>query len=377
MTGINTDITKIVGKTPLVRLNRISKGLNATILAKLEFQNPLASVKDRIGVSMIEAAENQGLINPHTTIVEPTSGNTGIALAFVCAAKKYRLVLTMPETMSIERRALLRHLGAELFLTPGKEGMKGAIAKAEDILNHNPQAYMPNQFANPANPEIHRKTTAEEIWSDTGGQVDILISGVGTGGTITGVAEVIKARKPTFKAIAIEPADSPILSGGKPGPHKIQGIGAGFVPDVLNTKIIDEIVTVTNEDAFETARQVAKLEGILCGISSGAAVWAALQIAARQENKGKRIVVILPSTGERYLSTDLFIKDEIKGAAKTRKTAPKKTAAPKVATRKAGTKKRTARKTTARKAAPKKRVTKKSSAKKAAPKKTAGKTKKK
>ncbi len=375
MAGINTDIAKIVGKTPLVRLNRISKGLNATILAKLEFQNPLASVKDRIGVSMIEAAENQGLINPHTTIVEPTSGNTGIALAFVCAAKKYRLILTMPETMSIERRALLRHLGAELFLTPGKEGMKGAIAKAEDILNHNPQAYMPNQFANPANPEIHRKTTAEEIWSDTGGQVDILISGVGTGGTITGVAEVIKARKPSFKAVAVEPADSPILSGGKPGPHKIQGIGAGFVPDVLNTKIIDEIVTVTNEDAFETARQIAKLEGILCGISSGAAVWAALQIAARQENKGKRIVVILPSTGERYLSTDLFIKDEIKGAAKARKTAPKKTATPKVATGKTETKKRTARKTTARKAAPKKKVAEKSSAKKAAPKKTAGKTK--
>ena len=377
MAGINADIAKVVGSTPLVKLNRISKGLNATILAKLEFQNPLASVKDRIGVSMIEAAENQGLINPHTTIVEPTSGNTGIALAFVCAAKKYRLVLTMPETMSMERRALLRHLGAELFLTPGKEGMKGAIAKAEDILAHNPQAYMPNQFANPANPEIHRKTTAEEIWSDTGGQVDILIAGVGTGGTITGVAEVIKARKPSFRAIAVEPADSPILSGGKPGPHKIQGIGAGFVPDVLNTEIIDEIVTVTNENAFETARQVAKLEGILCGISSGAAVWAALQVAARPENEGKQIVVILPSTGERYLSTDLFIKDEKPGAATAKKPAPKKITAPKVKPRKTGAKKSAAKKTTARKAAPKKASKKKTTAKKAAPKKTAGKAKKK
>jgi len=351
MTKINADISGVVGKTPLVRLNRISKGLNATILAKLESLNPLASVKDRIGVSMIEAAERRGLIDPHTTIVEPTSGNTGIALAFICAAKKYRLILTMPETMSVERRALLRHLGAELFLTPGKEGMKGAIEKAQDIMAHNPKAYMPNQFANPANPEIHRKTTAEEIWSDTGGQVDILISGVGTGGTITGVAEVIKARKPSFKAIAIEPADSPVLSGGTPGPHKIQGIGAGFVPDVLNTKIIDEIVTVTNEKAFETARQVAKLEGILCGISSGAAVWAAMQIAKRSENKGKQIVVIMPSTGERYLSTDLFVKDE------TRVTAPVK-------------------KTTAKKSAPKKKAAvKKTAAKKKAPKKTAPKKK--
>jgi cysteine synthase A len=235
MARINADISQVVGKTPLVRLNRICKGLQATILAKLEFQNPLASVKDRIGVSMIEAAENKGLIDPHTTIVEPTSGNTGIALAFICAAKKYRLILTMPETMSLERRALLKHLGAELFLTPGSAGMKGAIAKAQDILTHNPKAYMPNQFANPANPEIHRKTTAEEIWSDTGGQIDIFISGVGTGGTITGVSEVIKSRKPSFKAVAVEPADSPILSGGKPGPHKIQGIGAGFIPDVLNT----------------------------------------------------------------------------------------------------------------------------------------------
>lgn len=378
MAGIKTDISGVVGKTPLVRLNRISKGLNATILAKLEFQNPLASVKDRIGVSMIEAAEIQGLIDPHTTIVEPTSGNTGIALAFVCAAKKYRLLLTMPETMSVERRALLRHLGAELFLTPGKEGMKGAIAKAEDILAHNPQAYMPNQFANPANPEIHRKTTAEEIWSDTGGQVDILISGVGTGGTITGVAEVIKARKPSFKAVAIEPADSPILSGGKPGPHKIQGIGAGFVPDVLNTNIIDEIVTVTNEDAFETARQVARLEGILCGISSGAAVWAAMQIAVRSENAGKQIVVILPSTGERYLSTDLFIKEERKTMAAAKKPAARKAVLKKVAIKKTTSKKATSPKVAAKKTTVKKAAPKKTTAKKATPKKKAtGKAKKK
>ncbi|MDX1776510.1 MAG: cysteine synthase A, partial [Desulfobulbales bacterium] len=309
MTTIHGDISQVVGRTPLVKLNRVTRGLKATILAKLEFQNPLASVKDRIGVSMIEDAEKQGLIDRHTTIIEPTSGNTGIALAFVCAAKKYPLILTMPETMSLERRALLRHLGAELFLTPGPEGMKGAIAKARDILARSSKAYMPNQFANPANPEIHRRTTAQEIWSDTGGRVDILISGVGTGGTITGVSEVIKKRKASFKAVAVEPADSPILSGGKPGPHKIQGIGAGFVPDVLNTRIIDEVVTVSNEDAFATARQVARLEGILCGISSGAAVWSALQVASRPENKGKQIVVILPSFGERYLSTDLFLKD--------------------------------------------------------------------
>ncbi len=378
MASINPDISRVVGHTPLVRLNTITKGLKATILAKLEFQNPLASVKDRIGVSMIEAAENQGLIDPHTTIVEPTSGNTGIALAFVCAVKKYRLILTMPETMSLERRALLRHLGAELFLTPGQEGMKGAIAKAQDILAHNPKAYMPNQFANPSNPEIHRRTTAEEIWSDTGGQVDILISGVGTGGTITGVAEVIKSRKPAFKAVAVEPADSPILSGGKPGPHKIQGIGAGFIPDVLNTSIIDEVVTVTNENAFETARQVAKLEGILCGISSGAAVWAAMQVAARQENEGKQIVVILPSTGERYLSTDLFIKEEMRTMATAKKpaakkAAPKKTAAKKTTAKKAAPKKTAAKKTTAKKAAPKKTAAKKTTAKKAAPKKTAAK----
>lgn len=364
MARINPDIAHVVGKTPLVRLNRIAQGLAATIIAKLEFQNPLASVKDRIGVSMIEAAENQGLIDPHTTIVEPTSGNTGIALAFVCAAKKYRLILTMPETMSLERRALLRHLGAELFLTPGPEGMKGAIAKAQDILTHNPKAYMPNQFANPANPEIHRKTTAEEIWSDTSGQVDILISGVGTGGTITGVAEVIKSRKPSFKAVAVEPADSPILSGGKPGPHKIQGIGAGFVPDVLNTEIIDEVVTVTNENAFETARRLAKLEGILCGISSGAAVWAAIQVAAKPENEGKQIVVVLPSFGERYLSTDLFIKDEIRTIVTAQKPAAKK-----AATRKKTAKKSAAAKTTAKKAAAKKTTAKKTAAKKTAAKK--------
>lgn len=301
------DINSTVGSTPLVRLNSIADGLGAEIFAKLEFSNPLGSVKDRIGVSMIEAAEKKGLINPETTIVEPTSGNTGIALAFVCAVKKYPLTLTMPDTMSIERRKLLTHLGAKLVLTPGADGMKGAIAKAEKIFEETSNAYIPDQFSNPANPEIHRKTTAEEIWRDTAGNVDIFVSGVGTGGTITGVSEVIKSRKPSFKAVAVEPADSPILSGGQPGPHKIQGIGAGFVPAVLNTDIIDEIVTVTNEQAFETARKLAALEGILCGISSGAAVWAAMEMAKRTENKGKQIVVILPSTGERYLSTDLFV----------------------------------------------------------------------
>jgi len=371
MAKIKADISQVVGKTPLVRLNRIAKGLKATIIAKLEFQNPLASVKDRIGVSMIEAAENKGLIDPHTTIVEPTSGNTGIALAFVCAAKKYRLVLTMPETMSLERRALLRHLGAELFLTPGPEGMKGAIAKAQDILAHNPKAYMPNQFANPANPEIHRKTTAEEIWHDTGGQVDILVSGVGTGGTITGVAEVIKSRKPSFKAVAVEPEDSPVLSGGKPGPHKIQGIGAGFIPDVLNINIIDKIITVSNENAFETARQVAKLEGILCGISSGAAVWAARQLASLTENSGKQIVVVLPSTGERYLSTDLFLKEEIRAAAPVKKSAAKKPRAEKTPPQKTVVKKSAAEKTTTKKPAPKKSAAKKKVALKGTAKKAA------
>ncbi len=301
------DVNSTVGSTPLVRLNTIAKGLGAEIFAKLEFFNPLGSVKDRIGVSMIGAAEAKGLIHPDTTIVEPTSGNTGIALAFVCAAKNYHLTLTMPDTMSIERRKLLKHLGAKLVLTPGTDGMKGAIAKAHEILESTSNTYMPDQFSNPANPEIHRKTTAEEIWADTDGNVDIFVSGVGTGGTITGVSEVIKARKPSFTVVAVEPTDSPILSGGQPGPHKIQGIGAGFIPDVLNTKIIDEIVTVTNEQAFETARRLAATEGILCGISSGAAVWAAMEMAGRGENNGKQIVVILPSTGERYLSTDLFV----------------------------------------------------------------------
>jgi cysteine synthase A len=302
------DIGKTIGNTPMVRLNKMAKGLEAEIVAKLEFFNPLGSVKDRIGVAMIEAAEREGRIRPNTLIVEPTSGNTGIALAFVCAAKGYRLCLTMPDTMSIERRKLLRHLGAELVLTPGGKGMKGAIAKAEEILSTTNNAYMPNQFKNPANPEIHRKTTAEEIWIDTDGAVDILVSGVGTGGTITGVSEAIKARKPAFRAIAVEPADSPVLSGGEAGPHKIQGIGAGFIPDVLNVNIIDEVITVTNEDAFETARQLARAEGVLCGISSGAAMWAALQVAKRIENRGKQIVVALPSTGERYMSTDLFVE---------------------------------------------------------------------
>ncbi len=306
MNAIYDSILGTVGSTPLVRLNTLFRGFPVTALAKLESMNPLGSVKDRIGVAMVEAAEGQGLIRPDTLIVEPTSGNTGIALAFVCAARKYRLLLTMPETMSMERRKLLKHLGAELVLTPGAQGMTGAINRAKEIVADTPGAYMPNQFANPANPEIHRRTTAEEIWRDTGGGVDILVAGVGTGGTITGVAEVLKARKPSFKAVAVEPADSPVLSGGQPGPHKIQGIGAGFIPEILNTRIIDEIITVSNEEAFATARDVAKKEGILCGISSGAAVGAALKLARRPENQGKMIVVILPSTGERYLSTELF-----------------------------------------------------------------------
>ncbi len=305
--NIFKNIYKTTGSTRMVRLNRITEEIEAEILAKLEFFNPVSSVKDRIGVAMIEAAEARGLINAQTTIVEPTSGNTGLALAFVCAAKNYKLILTMPETMSIERRKLLKHLGAYLVLTPGSKGMKGAIAEAKEIIKNTPNSYMPNQFANPANPEIHRKTTAEEIWNDTEGNVDIFVSGVGTGGTITGVSEVIKARKSSFKAVAVEPADSPVLSGGKAGPHKIQGIGAGFIPEVLNTGIIDEIITVTNERALETARKLAKLEGILCGTSSGAAAWAALEIARRSENQGKQIVVILPDTGERYLSTDLLL----------------------------------------------------------------------
>ncbi len=301
------NLSQLVGGTPLVKLDHISERQDFTIFGKLESANPLSSVKDRIGKAMIESAEECGLIKDDTVIVEPTSGNTGIALAFICAARKNRLILTMPETMSLERRKLLAHLGAELVLTPGPEGMTGAIAKATEICENTPGAFMPNQFDNPSNPEIHRRTTAEEIWQDTDGQIDIFIAGVGTGGTITGVSEVIKARKPEIISIAVEPADSPVLSGGNPGPHKIQGIGAGFIPKILNTEIIDEVITVTNEDALETARLLAGKEGILCGISSGAAVWAALQVAAREENKNKKIVVVLPDTGERYFSTDLLV----------------------------------------------------------------------
>jgi len=306
MPRISPDITAIIGNTPIVKLSRLGAGLEAQLLAKLEFQNPLGSVKDRIGLAMINAAEEQGLLKPTTTIIEPTSGNTGIALAFVCAARKYRLVLTMPETMSLERRTLLKHLGAELVLTPGSEGMKGAIARAEELLAKTPDSFMPNQFTNPANPEIHRRTTAKEIWEDTDGGIDIFVAGVGTGGTITGVGEVIKAQKPSLYVVAVEPAASPVLSGGNPGPHKIQGIGAGFIPKILNREIIDEIITVTNEQAMETARRIAKEEGILCGISAGANAWAAMQIAFRPENRGKQIVFLLCDTGERYLSTELI-----------------------------------------------------------------------
>jgi cysteine synthase len=303
---IVNDVTELIGNTPLVRIRKLAADSGADVVAKLEFYNPAHSVKDRIGVAMIDAAEQAGLIKPDTIIVEPTSGNTGIALAMVCAARGYRCVLTMPETMSKERRMLLRAYGAELILTPGPEGMAGAIKKAEEMVAADPRYLMPQQFKNPANPEIHRKTTAEEIWRDTDGKVDILVAGIGTGGTITGVGEVLKARKPSFQCIAVEPDASPVLSGGAKGPHPIQGIGAGFVPDILNTGIYDEVVRVKNDDAFDFARRAAREEGLLVGISSGAALWAAAQVARRPENKGKLIVTIIPSFGERYLSTPLF-----------------------------------------------------------------------
>ena len=306
MERIHENITTTIGRTPLVRLQRIAAGLPGEVVVKLESFNPLSSVKDRIGVSMIQEAENEGRLRPGMTIVEPTSGNTGIALAFAAAAKGYRLVLTMPDTMSQERRALLRIFGAELVLTPGAEGMKGAIGKAKEVLQEEKNAFMPLQFSNPANPLIHRRTTAEEIWEDTAGRVDILVAGVGTGGTITGVAEVLRSRKPTFKAVAVEPEDSPVLSGGEPGPHKIQGIGAGFVPEVYRSDLVDEIVKVSNEQAGEFARRAAREEGLLVGISCGAALAAAVEVAARSQSEGKLIVTILPDTGERYLSTWLF-----------------------------------------------------------------------
>jgi cysteine synthase A len=306
MAKIAKDITSLIGNTPLVRLNRLTQEAKAQVVAKLEFFNPCSSVKDRIGLSMIEAAEETGKIKPGTIIVEPTSGNTGIALAFVCAVKGYKLILTMPETMSMERRQLLTAFGAEIVLTPGTEGMSGAVRKAEEMAKSDKHYFIPQQFKNAANPEVHRRSTALEIWNDTGGKVDILVAGVGTGGTITGVAEAIKKKKPALRCVAVEPKDSPVLSGGKPSPHKIQGIGAGFIPEILNRKIIDEIIQVSNEDAIDTARRLAKEEGILAGVSSGAAAFAALEVARRQENKGKLIVVILPDTGERYLSTGLY-----------------------------------------------------------------------
>ncbi|MBW8899324.1 MAG: cysteine synthase A [Massilia sp.] len=303
---IANDVTELIGNTPLVRIRNLAKGAGAELLAKLEYHNPAHSVKDRIGLAMIEAAEAAGKIRPDTIIVEPTSGNTGIALAMVCAARGYRCTLVMPETMSNERRMLLRAYGAELILTPGSEGMLGAIRRAEELVASDPRYFMPQQFTNPANPEVHRRTTAEEIWRDTDGKIDILVSGIGTGGTITGVGEVIKERKPGFRAIAVEPEASPILSKGTKGPHPIQGIGAGFVPAVLNTHIYDEVITVSNDAAFETARAAAREEGLLVGISSGAALWAAIQVARRPENEGKMIVTIIPSFGERYLSTALY-----------------------------------------------------------------------
>ena len=307
MGRIYSDITWTIGNTPLVRLNRIAEGLHADVLAKVESFNPMGSVKDRIGLAMVEDAEREGKIKKGTTVIEATSGNTGIALACVCAARGYKLILVMPETMTVERRKLLKALGAELVLTPGTEGMRGAVNKAEQMAADDPALYfLPQQFQNPANPEIHRRTTAEEIWRDTDGKADVIVAGVGTGGTITGIAGVIKKRKPAFKAIAVEPAESPVLSGGTPGPHRIQGIGAGFVPDVLRPELVDEIIKVTGDNAAATARRLAKEEGILAGISSGAAAYAALQVASRAEMKGKTIIVILPDTGERYLSTDLF-----------------------------------------------------------------------
>jgi cysteine synthase A len=306
MGRIAENITALIGNTPLVRLSRIAKDLPATIVGKLEFFNPCGSVKDRIGVSMIETAEKHGLLKKGDLVVEPTSGNTGIALAMACVVKGYQLILTMPDTMSIERRKMLGALGAEIVLTPGQEGMKGAIKKAEEIVKASPRAYMPQQFKNPANPEIHRQTTALEIWKDTDGKVDILVAGVGTGGTITGISEVIKGKKPAFRTIAVEPKESPVLSGGEPGPHKIQGIGAGFIPDILNRDIIDEIITVSNGDAVDCTRRLAREEGLFVGISSGAAAYAAVQVAKREENRGRLIVVILPDLGDRYLSTELF-----------------------------------------------------------------------